>query len=393
MLPAMNEDGEEDSDSEGNMYLSETEEEKPKEEEEEKEEEVKKEGEAQSNKKKPSRISRLEELNRIKAKVQAKKAKIKVAAEAKKPPQKVSSSLEVDKTTRAKLQTNFLKAVKKLENVNPISGDLSIPEETKEAVVAGSDTTADTTNDSNPTPPPKPSREATDCTKRKADALFKLKAPTFFRDRMQDQKQFLDAFNNSVEEEDLQETWNAALAEKKAKQTIHLGPTHDPSTGIQECEAKLDRDRNEMEIPTENVKYQLKQESAEQLLQEETRKNEELQLKLQPLQDTISSMLIAKTSEMRQQLSVGNLNNSSRYLSTPSKLRPKISSLYCYTPNFERSMILKMGDNNHELADADEDDDNETVQSGYMSISPMSGTAQGELFQLRSTLQQTCPSQ
>ncbi|CAJ1945060.1 unnamed protein product [Cylindrotheca closterium] len=48
MLPAMNEDGEEDSDSEGNMYLSETEEEKPKEEEEEKEEEVKKEGEGTS---------------------------------------------------------------------------------------------------------------------------------------------------------------------------------------------------------------------------------------------------------------------------------------------------------------------------------------------------------
>ncbi|KAL3940347.1 MAG: hypothetical protein SGBAC_005098 [Bacillariaceae sp.] len=457
----------------------------------------------------PSPSSRMEELNRIKAKVKARKAKRKKAAEAKQLLKHgVSSFAEMDKqsernkmkpkktkavtntktTSASKLGSNYLKGkflstVKKLETVTRMSGSgsarsRSIRDENVEMkeVVAAHESDSDSSHQvATDTDTPKknfkltaphspksveglsPNPAAPDAKKLKADAISKIRAFAIFRNRIEEQKEFLDAFNSAVDESDEEdeadrETNAATLAERRKKKQDTLDRL---LTQLQEYEAKLEQDRKEMS--DENVEYQLKQESAEQLLQEETRKNEELQLQLQLLQgeldqaceaaiveelneknilletkvellqqkndrfqETISSMMIAEKSEMKRQLSTGNVHSrrnscsylqspgvnrrqfrlpkgpsetgstrDSSYLSTPSTFRRK----FCPPLANEGSMMLKGDDEDddddqsYELESGDDGDDAETVQSGYISMSAMSSKAQGELLQLRSTLQ------
>ncbi|CAJ1956606.1 unnamed protein product [Cylindrotheca closterium] len=245
--------------------------------------------------------------------------------------------------------------------------------------------------------------------KLKADAVTRIRAFAIFRDRIQDQKQFLAAFNNAEDDKEDDTTMAQNSNQHREKSYNKL------VSELQQYEIMLEKEREEM--ADIKATMQLQQESVEQLLQEETEKNRELQLQMQQLQDqfynggqdtqledvkeknrvleaenellqqknerqqeTINSIMVAEKSEMKRQLSVGPLEDRKptldNYLVSPSTTRRK------FRPT--RPSIAEEGSTELRMDDDDSPDWDE--QSGFMSMSSMSGKAQGELLQLRSTL-------
>ncbi|KAL3940348.1 MAG: hypothetical protein SGBAC_005099 [Bacillariaceae sp.] len=245
----------------------------------------------------------------------------------------------------------------------------------------------------------------------KADAVSKIRAFAIFRDRIQDQKQFLAAFNNA---EEASEADDATLTQKRQRKQNSFNKLVNE---LENYETMLEKER--AELSNTKASMQLQQESVEQLLQDEIQKNEGLQLLVQQLQEqldegceaaqleqlkeenrvleaenellrqtnerhqnTIASMMIVEKSEMRRKhSSVGPLDRKpslDSYLVSPStttrrKFRPTRPSI--------------AEDCSMELRPEDVDDSPDwDEQSGYMSMASMSGKAQGELLQLRSTL-------
>ncbi|KAL3940346.1 MAG: hypothetical protein SGBAC_005097 [Bacillariaceae sp.] len=266
--------------------------------------------------------------------------------------------------------------------------------------VSGNDSPRNHSKDASATPEKKQLPKTTstepkeiDAKQLKANAVSKIRAFTTVRRRISEQKQFLAAFHDEAENE---------KDEEKRQQTQQN--FENLVNELQNYETMLEVER--AETSKQNMIFQLKQESVEQMLNEEAEKNEALELRIQQLEEQL-----AKTCEVKQ---VESLKSKNKCLETEVELlkhksdrqqatietmmktekraelkRKGSLNSYVVSPSVIRKKFVPLTENSSVTgAPVYEEEEDEGEQSGYMSISSMTGKAQGELLQLRSTLNQ-----
>jgi len=216
--------------------------------------------------------------------------------------------------------------------------------------------------------------------------------------RINNQKAFLTAFNASSDDDD--DGFDEVAPEPKDQQEKHFKNSKNFSimlTELQKYEAMLEVERTERS--EERYEMKMKQESVEQLLNDEAEKNIMLQAQIDELHEkkdqagegfqvedlkTKIIMLEAENEMLQQKDKRHQETIASLVREAESELKRKASA----RPIMDRS---RSSHDTRLYTDEDDDSADEKDgrgESGFESISSMGARAQGELLQLRSTLNQ-----
>mmetsp|Transcript_13057 Transcript_13057/g.30898 ORF Transcript_13057/g.30898 Transcript_13057/m.30898 type:complete len:862 (-) Transcript_13057:288-2873(-) len=284
---------------------------------------------------------------------------------------------------------------------------------------APTDTNAPATTDDAPTtttttgPPQKP--EDIDAKAIKADAVSRIRAFGMMLGRINDQKEFLAAFNETDSDDDVEEDKNKPTMTRKEKKKE--GKRFSSLlTELQNYELTLEKERTE--FSQERYELGMKQESLELLLSEESEKNAELESQVEELREQLDHGLgLSQLEELKDRNLTLEAENellqqkNERHEQTIAALVKEAESGLKRTasggPYQDRALMraesTRWAKSKQEACSDDEggfmeltDDDADAIgddgaglngnQSGFNSMSSLSGKAKGELLQLRSSL-------
>ncbi|CAJ1956604.1 unnamed protein product [Cylindrotheca closterium] len=228
--------------------------------------------------------------------------------------------------------------------------------------------------------------EEIDGKKIKAEAASKIRAFAMVLGKINDQKDFLAAFNGSESDDDKDDKNKPKMSKEEKKQEGKRFSTL--LAELHKYETMLEKERNVWS--QERYELKMKQESVEQLLNEEAEKNVELQSQLESLQDQLANggeaaqvedlkaknlMLEAENDLLQQKNERNQETIASLVKEAESDLKRQVSV-----------GVLGEGGSMELMEDDASDDWESGNQSGFMSMASLGGKAQGELLQLRSNL-------
>lgn len=231
----------------------------------------------------------------------------------------------------------------------------------------------DDDDDGGTTPTPK-NPEEIDGEKIKADAVKRIRAFAIMLGSINNQKEFLEAFGDSDSDEE--GAANGPVDEKLKKRLEKV------VAELYQCEALLETERRERS--QEKYDMRMKQESVEQLLNEEAEKNVMLQAQIDQLQEQLEN---AREAYQVEELKAKNLMLEAENDLFRQKNERNQETIASLVREAEESLKRKASEKNADLSDgegvmdlkeesADDDSDIGQNQNGVMPMS--SARAQGK---------------